>query len=87
MQQIQIAKNVIRIYLTGQHTCQANIKPCDHETVILNIYFFDYDAVKVKISNEDIPFIISWLKLIKTAINLEYFDFSCFWTFLKCDLI
>ena len=87
MQQIQIAKKILLEYIWLVNTCQANIKPCDHETVILNTYFFDYDAVKVKISNEDIPFIISWLKLIKTEINLEYFDFSCFWTFLKCDLI
>ena len=43
------------------------------EIVVLNTYFSDHDAARVKLSKKDIDFMISGLKMIKTAIHLEYF--------------
>ena len=40
------------------------------EIVVLNTYFSDHDNVRVKISQKDIDFMISRLKMIKTAIHL-----------------
>ena len=40
------------------------------EIVVLNTYFSDHDNVRVKISEKDIDFMISRLKMIKTAIHL-----------------
>ena len=55
------------------------------EIVVLNTYFSDHDAVRVKISEKDIDFINFRLKMIKTAIHLEYFYiYSRLCTHLKC---
>ena len=71
-------------WLNFQHTLSGSI--LDHvyvkksfledykvEIVVLNTYFSDHDAVRVKVSNKDIDFMISWLKMIKTAIHHSYF--------------
>ena len=44
------------------------------QIVVLNTYFSDHDVVRVKISKKDIDFMITWMKMIKNGIHLEYFQ-------------
>ena len=78
----QILSKYIQLVEFPTHS-RVNIRPCVCKEVIvgrlwsrnccIKHIFFWSDAVRVKISKKDIDFIISWLKMIKTAIHLEYF--------------
>ena len=61
------------------------MEDCKVEIIVLNTYFSDHDAVRVKISKKDIDFMISWLKMKKTVSHLEYFYiYSWLCTHTKC---
>ena len=55
----------------GPCICKEVIFGYEIEIVVLNTYFSDH-AVRVKISKKEIDFTITWLKMMKNAIHLEY---------------
>ena len=85
VQLVEFPTHVTGSTLDHAYVKKTLLEDCQVEIAVLNTYFSDHDAVRVKISMKDIDFIISWLKMIKTAIHLEYFCiYSWLCTHLKC---
>ena len=85
VQLVEFPTNITGSTLEDVYARKSFLEDYKVEILILNTYFSDHEAVRVKISKKDIDLMIFWFKIKKTAVHLEYFyNYFSLSTYIKC---